>query len=92
MTNKNIFCSACNHSRYVVTAGKKKLYCMQREALGISPYLPTNATDARECLDFDPENRMNNLTTRNQYTHSLRKCQIPLEEEKFGLLADIKLD
>ena len=84
---KKKFCSTCRHSKYVVTGGIRKLLCKQREAFGQRPYLATECTHAEECLDYDPENWRANLTTRNNYSHMMKKCQIPLEEEQNGVLA-----
>jgi hypothetical protein len=85
------YCSSCRHSKYVFTGGQRKLYCKQREAFGLSPYIPTSCTNAQTCLDFDPENWRTNLNTRSNYSHMMKKCNIPLEEEENGILAQEKL-
>lgn len=85
--NNKAYCSACKHSKYITANGKKQLYCRQREAWGQKPYLPTDATDAEECLDYDPENWRDALTDRSNYVHAMKKCGIPLSEEQNGLLS-----
>lgn len=81
------FCSTCKHSKYVTMRAVRKLLCRQREAFGLNPYINTDCTDAEECLDFDPENWRDDLTTRPNYAHIMKKCGIPLEDEKKGVLA-----
>ena len=89
---KKKFCSSCRHSKYVVANGIRKLYCPQREAFGMRPYIPTDCTDAEECLDFDPERWRNALTTRPAYLQAMTKCEIPLSEESQVVLANEHLN
>ena len=91
MDKKKLFCSSCRHSKYVVENGMRKLYCPQREAFGLRPYIATDCTDAEECLDFDPERWRESLTTRSAYLQAMSKCEIPLDEERTGLLSQEKL-
>ena len=84
---KRTCCRTCKHSKYVVVNFRKMLRCKQREAWGQKPYLPTDATDAEECLDYDPENWRDALTDRSNYVHAMKKCGIPLSEEQNGLLS-----
>ena len=84
---KKKYCSSCRHAKYVVTAYKKKLLCKQREAFGLKPYMDVNATNAEDCLDYDPERWRDALTNRSGFSHMMKKCGIPLEEEKNGILA-----
>ena len=87
MEKKRKYCSSCKHSKYVQANGIRKLLCKQREAFGQRPYVETDCTDAEECLDYDPERWRENLTTRSGYSHIMKKCGVPLEEEKKGVLA-----
>ena len=84
---KHRYCSSCRHSKYVLANNIRKLLCKQREAFGQKPYIDTDCTDAEECLDYDPENWRSNLTTRSGYSHMMKKCGIPLEEEEKGILS-----
>ena len=88
---KRKFCSSCRHSKYVLANGIRKLLCKQREAFGQKPYIDTDCTDAEECLDYDPECLHAALTTRPAYLLAMSKCNIPLSEERPGLLANEKL-
>jgi len=85
------FCSSCSHSKYVLVKGQKKLFCEQRLAFGMSGYMPADATDAEECLDFDPARRRDALTTRHAYQQAMKDCGIPLEDENNGLLCNVIL-
>ena len=82
------FCSTCRHSKYMVANGIRKLLCKQREAFGLNPYINTDCTDAEFCLDYDPENWRDNLTTRSGFLQAMTKCDIPLSEEKKGILSN----
>ena len=84
---KKRYCSSCKHSKYVLANGIKKLLCKQRSAFGQNPYIDTVCTDAEVCLDYDPENWRSDLTTRSGYSHMMKKCNIPLEEEEKGILS-----
>lgn len=82
-----LFCSACKHSKYITANGKKQLYCRQREAFGVKPYLPTDATDANECLDFDPEQLRDAFRDNHTYTIQMSKCHLTQKDAAKGLLA-----
>ena len=82
-----LFCSACKHSKYITANGKKQLYCRQREAFGVKPYLPTDATDASECLDFDPERRVDAYKSAERYKSDLHKCGLGLDDARRGRLS-----
>ena len=84
---KRKFCSTCRHSKYVLANNIRKLLCKQRQAFGQNPFIDTACTDAEVCLDYAPENWHSNLTTRSGYSHMMKKCGIPLEEEEKGILS-----
>ena len=88
---KKNYCRRCKHSKYVVLKGEKKLFCQQRLAFGMSGYMPPDASDAEECLDFDPEQWQDALTTRHAYQQAMKDCGIPLEDEKKGVLCKVVL-
>ena len=90
--DSELFCSQCKFSRYVMLRGQKKLFCHQRVAFGLSPYIPTDCTNAETCLEYQQERWRENLTTRTDYVHKMQKCGIPLFLEKQGRLARIQLD
>ena len=89
MTNKNNFCSACKHSRYVPFHGEKKLRCEQLVALGVNSYLDVDCTQATECLDFDPEQVERSYRDKTSYLTALRQCRIKPREARSGLLAHV---
>lgn len=80
------YCSCCCHSKYVIIAGERKLRCEHLAAFGQRPYLPTNCQDAEECLAYDAEDWHKNLTDRRDYLAKMRRCGVPLFEERFGVL------
>ena len=93
MTNSPKYCSSCKHSKYEQDgAGRRFLHCYQREALGMKTRIPTDCTDAEECLDYAPERRKDALSSRHQYSQIMRTCGIPLSEEKGGVLAHEHLE
>ena len=87
---KKIYCRSCKHSKYDRSrkTGRTFLRCELYEALGLRQTLPTNSREAEECLEYDPERIRNALTTRSTYTHTMKECGIPIEEENNGLLRD----
>ena len=89
---KKKYCSTCRHSKYVLANNIRRLLCRQREAFGQNPYIDTNCTDAEECLDYDPERWRDSLSSRHQYSQRMRDCGISLEEEKGGVLKDVRLE
>ena len=91
MKTKRKYCSTCRHSKYVVTNNQKRLHCKQREAFGLKPYMDVNATNAEDCLDYDPERIRDSLTSRSAFLQAMKKCDIPLSEEQNGILAQVKL-
>ena len=88
---KKKYCSTCRHSKYVLANNIRRLLCRQREAFGQNPYIDTDCTDAEVCLDYDPEQLRAALTTRPAYLQAMTKCDIPLSDERHGLLAHEKL-
>ena len=90
---KKVYCSSCRHSKYVQDPQKlKRLYCELRRSFGQSPFLPKDSRAAEDCLEYAPERLRDSLTTRESYLTSMRKCKVPLSEEKGGVLKDVKLD
>ena len=85
------YCRKCKHSKYVMRKGVKQLFCEQRLAFGMSGYMPADATDAEECLDYDPEYWRDALTSRHAYQQAMKDCGIPLEDEKEGILCNVPL-
>lgn len=84
---KRAYCSACKHSKYITANGKKQLYCRQREAWGQKPYLHADATDATECLDFDPERRQDAFRDNRTYMIQMSKCGMTKKDASKGILA-----
>ena len=90
---KRVYCSSCKHSKYEQDGfGRQYLRCYQREAFGQRSRIPKDCTDAEECLDYDPERWRDSLSSRHQYSQRMRDCGISLEEEKGGVLKDVRLE
>ena len=88
-----MFCSSCKHSRYVQDGeNKKRLYCELRRSWGQKPFLPTDCTDAEDCLEYDKERWRDSLTSRSGYKTAMSKMGIPMAEADEGLLADVELE
>ena len=87
-----MYCSSCRYSKYALDGlGRLFLRCEQRVAFGLKGRLPTDCTDAEECLDYVPERMRDALSTRHKYSQMMRDCGIPLSEEKGGVLSEVRL-
>lgn len=98
-----MYCSQCKHSQYVRVRGKNLLHCTRftepldpdinnptpEDLYETEELLPPCWTFANYCPFFVAERR--ELKTRNAYKWIMRNCDIPLSDEKQGLLAHVKL-
>ena len=78
---KTTYCSQCNHSRYVPSEdGKNALRCMIAKKAGAPKYMPTDATRATDCSNFEPE-RVENvpLKTDKEWKIALQHSGISSE-------------
>ncbi len=80
-SKKTIYCSQCKNSRYVPSEdGKNALRCMIAKKAGAPKYMPTDATRATDCSNFEPE-RVENvpIKTDQEWKNCLRQCGISQE-------------
>ena len=96
-----MFCSQCNRSQYVRIRGKNLLHCAEfSEPLDptienptaldrqeVKELFPPSWTFATYCPFFRPERRQ--FKARKAYRKEMQNSQIPLSDEKKGLLAHI---
>ena len=80
-SKKTIYCSQCRNSRYVPSEdGKNALRCMIAKKAGAPKYMPTDATRATDCSNFDPERKADvPLKTDKEWKNCLRQCGISQE-------------
>ena len=83
------YCSTCKHSKYVDKGDRRKLYCEQREAFYLNPYLDVKSTNAETCLEYDPERIRDCLTkSKGGYLNDLSKCGLLPRDAQEGVLCD----
>ena len=74
---KHVYCSSCKHSKYEQDgAGRRFLHCYQREALGMKTRIPTDCTDAEECLDYMPERRSDAIRDERSFHYALKHAGV----------------
>ena len=93
------YCSQCKKSQYVKSQGKTLLRCAEfshpeRDNEETLPHendelLPPCWTYATHCPFFVPERR--EYKSRRAYRKLMQECEIPLDEERIGVLAGVSL-
>ena len=85
--DSELFCSQCKFSKYVEADGKRGLRCEQ--LYDEDDLLPVGWTYATWCPFFQAEKRQ--YRSRSSYKSEMFRCGISMQEEKRGLLAQVRL-